>query len=72
MTDGNRVVVVTGAGGAGCGRSISARFATRGAAVVVSDIDEESGTILSEQSSGVEAVQHSFARMCVTSHRSGI
>jgi len=35
-----RVVVVTGAGGAGCGRSISARFAAHGAAVVVSDIDE--------------------------------
>jgi len=34
------VVVVTGAGGAGCGRSISARFAACGAAVVVSDIDE--------------------------------
>lgn len=40
MNDNNRVVIVTGAGGAGCGRSISARFGTGGAAVVVSDIDE--------------------------------
>jgi NAD(P)-dependent dehydrogenase (short-subunit alcohol dehydrogenase family) len=39
----NRVVIVTGAGGAGCGRSISARFAKGGAVVVVSDIDEAGG-----------------------------
>ena len=37
------VVIVTGAGGAGCGRSISARFAASGAFVVVSDIDEIGG-----------------------------
>jgi NAD(P)-dependent dehydrogenase (short-subunit alcohol dehydrogenase family) len=43
MTDDNRTVIVTGAGGAGCGRSISARFAVAGAAVVVSDIDDEGG-----------------------------
>ena len=43
MTDENRVVIVTGAGGAGCGRSISARFAIDGAAVIVSDIDEAGG-----------------------------
>lgn len=43
MTDENRVVIVTGAGGAGCGRSISARFAFGGAAVIVSDIDEAGG-----------------------------
>jgi NAD(P)-dependent dehydrogenase (short-subunit alcohol dehydrogenase family) len=43
MTDANRVVIVTGAGGAGCGRSISARFARSGAVVVVSDIDEAGG-----------------------------
>jgi NAD(P)-dependent dehydrogenase (short-subunit alcohol dehydrogenase family) len=36
-------VIVTGAGGAGCGRSISTRFATDGATVVVSDIDEVGG-----------------------------
>lgn len=36
-------MVVTGAGGIGCGRSISARFATDGAAVVVSDINETGG-----------------------------
>jgi NAD(P)-dependent dehydrogenase (short-subunit alcohol dehydrogenase family) len=38
-----RVVVVTGAGGTGCGRAIAARFAARGAAAVVSDIDEAGG-----------------------------
>ena len=43
MRDGNRAVIVTGAGGAGCGRSISARFASGGASVVVSDIDEAGG-----------------------------
>jgi NAD(P)-dependent dehydrogenase (short-subunit alcohol dehydrogenase family) len=37
------VVVVTGAGGTGCGRAIAARFAAGGAAVVVSDIKESGG-----------------------------
>jgi len=37
------VVVVTGAGGTGCGRAIAARFAAGGAAVVVSDINESGG-----------------------------
>ena len=37
------MVIVTGAGGAGCGRAISSRFALRGAAVVVSDIDDAGG-----------------------------
>ncbi len=36
-------MIVTGAGGSGCGRSIALRFAIDGAAVVVSDIDEEGG-----------------------------
>lgn len=39
----DRVVIVTGAGGAGCGRSISTRFANGGAIVVVSDVDELGG-----------------------------
>jgi NAD(P)-dependent dehydrogenase (short-subunit alcohol dehydrogenase family) len=39
----DRAVIVTGAGGGGCGRSISARFAAGGAPVVVSDIDEAGG-----------------------------
>jgi NAD(P)-dependent dehydrogenase (short-subunit alcohol dehydrogenase family) len=43
MTDENRAVIVTGSGGAGCGRSISTRFAIGGAAVIVSDIDEAGG-----------------------------
>jgi NAD(P)-dependent dehydrogenase (short-subunit alcohol dehydrogenase family) len=37
------VAVVTGAGGTGCGRAIAARFAARGSAVVVSDINEAGG-----------------------------
>ncbi|HTS57912.1 MAG TPA: SDR family oxidoreductase [Terriglobales bacterium] len=43
MMHGNQVVVVTGGGGSGCGRSISERFAKGGAALVVSDIDEVGG-----------------------------
>lgn len=38
-----RVVVVTGSGGSGCGRAIALRFGGSGAAVVVSDINEEGG-----------------------------
>jgi NAD(P)-dependent dehydrogenase (short-subunit alcohol dehydrogenase family) len=41
--DNPRVVIVTGAGGTGCGRAIAARFAAGGAAVVVSDINETGG-----------------------------
>jgi 3-oxoacyl-[acyl-carrier protein] reductase len=37
------VVIVTGAGGGGCGRAIAARFASAGAAVIVSDINETGG-----------------------------
>jgi NAD(P)-dependent dehydrogenase (short-subunit alcohol dehydrogenase family) len=36
-------VIVTGSGGNGCGRAIAERFASDGAAVVVSDIDERGG-----------------------------
>jgi len=36
-------VVVTGSGGAGCGRAIAERFARDGAVVMVSDIDEAGG-----------------------------
>jgi NAD(P)-dependent dehydrogenase (short-subunit alcohol dehydrogenase family) len=43
MPDGPSVVIVTGAGGKGCGRAISERFARDGAAIVVSDIDEAGG-----------------------------
>lgn len=43
MTGDERAVVVTGAGGRGCGRAISARFASDGSAVVVADIDEVGG-----------------------------
>ncbi len=43
MADGHRVAIVTGAGGAGCGRAISLRFALDGATVVLADIDEAGG-----------------------------
>jgi NAD(P)-dependent dehydrogenase (short-subunit alcohol dehydrogenase family) len=43
VSDESRVVVVTGAGGSGCGRAIAARFACAGALVVVSDINEAGG-----------------------------
>src|SRR5215471_21660108 len=43
MTPDTRAAIVTGAGGGGCGRAISARFAAAGRPVVVSDIDEAGG-----------------------------
>ena len=43
MTEPQQVVIVTGAGGTGCGRAIAARFARDGAAVVVADINEPGG-----------------------------
>lgn len=53
----NRVVIVTGAGGNGCGRSIAARFAIDGAAIVVSDINEAGGqdTVLGIERDGGRA-----------------
>jgi NAD(P)-dependent dehydrogenase (short-subunit alcohol dehydrogenase family) len=43
VTEARHVVIVTGAGGTGCGRAIAARFARDGAAVVVSDVNEPGG-----------------------------
>jgi len=53
----SQVVVVTGAGGSGCGRSIAARFAMDGAAIVVSDINEAGGrdTVLGIERNGGHA-----------------
>jgi NAD(P)-dependent dehydrogenase (short-subunit alcohol dehydrogenase family) len=44
MSGQARPVIVTGGGGAGCGRAIAMCFGLRGDAVVVSDIDEDGGT----------------------------
>jgi NAD(P)-dependent dehydrogenase (short-subunit alcohol dehydrogenase family) len=49
-------VIVTGGGGAGCGRAIALRFACNGEPVVVTDIDEAGG----QQS--VDAIQHAGGR----------
>jgi NAD(P)-dependent dehydrogenase (short-subunit alcohol dehydrogenase family) len=38
------VVVVTGAGGTGCGRAIAVRFAATGAAVVACDVNDDGGS----------------------------
>jgi NAD(P)-dependent dehydrogenase (short-subunit alcohol dehydrogenase family) len=39
----DNVAIVTGSGGTGCGRAIARRFAKDGAAVIVSDINEQGG-----------------------------
>ena len=43
MAERPRVVVVTGSGGSGCGLAIASRFASDGAAIVVSDVNEAGG-----------------------------
>jgi len=43
MIPSQDVAIVTGAGGAGCGRAIAARFARDGHAVVVSDVNDAGG-----------------------------
>jgi len=56
-----KVVVVTGAGGAGCGRAVARRFAHEGANVVVSDIDragmDETAALIRDAGGTVEACQ---------------
>ena len=60
MTEQPRVVIVTGAGGTGCGRAIAARFAASGATVVVSDVSEPGGreTVRLIEGSGGRAIFH--------------
>lgn len=60
MSDQRQVVIVTGAGGSGCGRAIATRFAAGGAAVVVSDINESGGneTVRIIEQGGGQAVFH--------------
>ena len=57
MTEEHRVAIVTGAGGAGCGRAIALRFAHDGASVVLADVDEAGGqeTLQQIQSRGGRA-----------------
>jgi NAD(P)-dependent dehydrogenase (short-subunit alcohol dehydrogenase family) len=56
-SDNFRVVVITGAGGTGCGRAIATRFAARGAIVVASDVNEAGGreTVLAIERAGGRA-----------------
>ena len=56
MAHEDGAVIVTGAGGAGCGRSIAVRFAMDGAPVVVTDIDEVGGL------SAVKAIENNSGR----------
>jgi NAD(P)-dependent dehydrogenase (short-subunit alcohol dehydrogenase family) len=60
MTLKDSVVAVTGAGGGGCGRAISQRFAREGAIVVVSDIDDAGGreTVRLIEEAGGRALSH--------------
>jgi NAD(P)-dependent dehydrogenase (short-subunit alcohol dehydrogenase family) len=56
----DKTAIVTGAGGGGCGRAIARRFASEGARVVVSDIDEAGGfeTVHRIESAGGKAAFH--------------
>ena len=61
MNVSQKVVIVTGGGGSGCGRAIGTTFAESGAAVVVSDINDAGGqeTVrLIEQRGGRAAFLH--------------
>jgi len=62
----DKVALVTGAGGSGTGRAIARRLAHGGAAVVVSDVEEEGGaaTVRDIESGGGRAA---FVRADVTS-----
>ena len=65
--DGQEVVIVTGAGGEGCGRAIATRFARTGAAVIVSDVNETGGRDTVgriEANGGRAAFFHADVRHC--------
>ena len=60
-----KVAIVTGGGGAGCGRAIARCFAREGAGVIVSDIDDAGGaeTVRQiEREGGVAAFEHCDVR----------
>ncbi|HEV3224366.1 MAG TPA: SDR family NAD(P)-dependent oxidoreductase [Puia sp.] len=46
---GNKTVIITGAGGTGCGRTIAKKFASEGLQVVVADINKQGGHETVEQ-----------------------
>lgn len=55
----DRAVVITGAGGLGSGRAIAIGFASEGARVVVSDVQDEGGERPSASSSETAAKESS-------------
>lgn len=62
----DRAVVITGAGGLGSGRAIAIGFASEGARVVVSDVQDEGGreTIrLIERNGGQGVFRHTDVRI---------
>jgi len=65
----NKTVVVTGAGGEGSGRAIACRFASEGAAVMVSDIDESGGRETAGRIEAVGGKAASIGRMSASSRR---
>lgn len=60
MSDQPRIVIVTGAGGPGCGRAIAKRFARSSAVVLIADIDDAGGreTVRQIEQSGGRAIYH--------------
>jgi 3-oxoacyl-[acyl-carrier protein] reductase len=49
MSLNNKVAIVTGGGGRGCGQAIARRFAREGAAVVIADVSQAAATVVAER-----------------------